>query len=78
MYFDPYVSGGKAGLIGDHHELRPGAGAELDQQPAHVGLRGRGAEPAVAGKEGLLDDQLPQTVLRRFFADLGRAGDGDG
>jgi uncharacterized membrane protein YbhN (UPF0104 family) len=36
--------GDEAGLVGDDHELGPVTRLELQEQPAHVRLRGRGAE----------------------------------
>ena len=40
----------EAGLVGEHHQLGPVAGAELDHRPAHVGLgRGR-AHDRAAGR----------------------------
>jgi hypothetical protein len=36
--------GNQAGLVGEHNELRPVAGTELDHRAADVGLGGGGAE----------------------------------
>ena len=39
----------EAGLVGEHDELGPVAGAELDHRPAHVGARRRRADEQLLG-----------------------------